>query len=83
MKYRIGEVQDVKDGRDFHFGFNILDAHGAPIVRRCNGRWAPAVFAVPSSGNPRCCCIDRHALAPPPLRTIGQQVEVCAWVCPL
>jgi hypothetical protein len=32
MKYRIGEVQDVKDGRDFHFGFNILDAHGAPIV---------------------------------------------------
>jgi hypothetical protein len=33
MKYRIGEVQDVKDGRDFHFGFNILDAHGAPIVK--------------------------------------------------
>jgi hypothetical protein len=32
LKYRIGEVQPVTDGRDFHFGFNILDAHGAPIV---------------------------------------------------
>ena len=25
---------------------------------------------------PRCCCIDRYALAPPSLRTIAQQVEV-------
>jgi hypothetical protein len=33
---------------------------------------------LPSSGNPGCCRIDLHALAPPPLRTMGQQGEVCA-----
>ena len=27
-----GKVQDVTDGRDFHFGFSILNVHGAPIV---------------------------------------------------
>jgi len=32
MKYRVGEVQRVTDGRDFHSGFNILNSHGAPIV---------------------------------------------------
>jgi hypothetical protein len=32
MNYRVGEVQSMTDGRDSHFGFNILNAHGAPIV---------------------------------------------------
>ena len=32
MKYRVGEVQNMTDGRDFHSGFNILNSHGAPIV---------------------------------------------------
>jgi hypothetical protein len=32
MKYRVGEVQRVTDGRDFHTGFNIVNSHGAPIV---------------------------------------------------
>ena len=32
MKYRLGEVQNVFHGRDAHVGFNILNAHGAPIV---------------------------------------------------
>ena len=32
MKYRLGEVQNISHGRDAHVGFNILDAHGAPIV---------------------------------------------------
>jgi hypothetical protein len=29
-------------------------------------KMGPAVSTVLSSGNPRCCFIDRHALAPPP-----------------
>ena len=32
MKYRVGEVQNMTDGRDSHSGFNILNSHGAPIV---------------------------------------------------
>jgi hypothetical protein len=32
MKYRVGEVQNMTHGRDFHSGFNILNSHGAPIV---------------------------------------------------
>ena len=32
MKYRVGEVQNMTDGRDFHSGFNILNSRGAPIV---------------------------------------------------
>jgi hypothetical protein len=32
MKYRLGEVQNMTDGRDFHSSFNILNSHGAPIV---------------------------------------------------
>ena len=32
MNHRIGEVKDVSDGRDSHFGFSILDVHNAPIV---------------------------------------------------
>ena len=32
MKYRVGEVQNMTDGRDSHVGFNILNSHGAPIV---------------------------------------------------
>ena len=32
MKYRLGEVQNISHGRDAHVGFNILNAHGAPIV---------------------------------------------------
>lgn len=32
LNYRVGEVQDVSDGRDFHFGFSILNVHSAPIV---------------------------------------------------
>ena len=32
MKYRVGDVQRVTDGRDFHSGFNILNSHGAPII---------------------------------------------------
>jgi hypothetical protein len=32
MKYRLGEVKNITDGRDFHSGFNILNSHGAPIV---------------------------------------------------
>ena len=31
MKYRVGEVQNVTDGRDTHVGFSIF-THGAPIV---------------------------------------------------
>jgi hypothetical protein len=32
MKYRVGEVQNMTDGRDSHSGFNILNSYGAPIV---------------------------------------------------
>jgi hypothetical protein len=32
MKYRLGELQNISHGRDAHVGFNILNAHGAPIV---------------------------------------------------
>ena len=32
MNHRMGEVKDVSDGRDPHFGFSILDVHNAPIV---------------------------------------------------
>src|SRR4029077_20930527 len=32
MKYRVGEVQSMTDGRDFHSGFNILNSPGVPIV---------------------------------------------------
>ena len=32
MKYRVGEVQNVTDGRDAHVGFSLLNTHGAPIV---------------------------------------------------
>ena len=32
MRYRVGNVQDMTDGRDFHVGFNILNTQGAPIV---------------------------------------------------
>jgi hypothetical protein len=27
MKYRVGEVQNMTDGRDSHSGFNILNSH--------------------------------------------------------
>jgi len=32
MKYRVGEVQNMTDGRDCHSGFNILKSLGVPIV---------------------------------------------------
>jgi|KBSSwiStaDraftv2_1062776.scaffolds.fasta_scaffold5940008_1 hypothetical protein len=32
MKYRVGEVQNVTDGRDAHVGFSIFNSHGESIV---------------------------------------------------
>ena len=45
MKYRVGEVQNMTDGWDFHAGFNILNSHGAPIVMFSYLDWADAAKA--------------------------------------
>ena len=58
-------------------GFGISPIRDLVVGRTIDVmEWVPAVSAVPSYGNPRCCCIDQCALGPSSPRTIAQQVEV-------
>ena len=87
MRYRLGEVQNISHGRDAHVGFNILNAHGTPIVMfsylyRAEAlahdvvRYEGSPLTPPKSDRIQASATDALAL---PLRESG--IRFCA--CPL